>query len=278
MCLHFLHDLDVCSDRTSPSPRSLSVNCTPHDFWIGHPHQINISKLDNQNIIIRVATPDDEHYAETITKEMEESAKARGTGIAKRSPEYISQKMQEGKAVIAHTEDGTWVGFCYIEAWGHNQFVANSGLIVSPSFRKSGVAKQIKKRIFDLSREKYPNAKIFGLTTGLAVMKINSELGYEPVTYSELTDDEEFWKGCKACVNYDILMSKERKKCLCTAMLYDPADHYEPEETATDFKEKSRIYERFMKVKQSRLLKILRKKDGKMKAFASLLQLAGITI
>jgi len=193
---------------------------------------------------------------------MEASAKARGTGIAKRSPDYVAQKMQEGKAVIAHTEDGTWVGFCYIEAWGHEKFVANSGLIVSPAFRKSGVAKQIKKRIFELSREKYPEAKIFGLTTGLAVMKINSELGYEPVTYSELTDDEEFWKGCKACVNYDILMSKDRKNCLCTAMLYDPKDHYEPEETAEDFKQHSRLYERFMKVKQSRLLKALRLKDS----------------
>jgi hypothetical protein len=138
--------------------------------------------------------------------------------------------------------------------------VANSGLIVSPAFRKSGVAKQIKKRIFDLSREKYPHAKIFGLTTGLAVMKINSELGYEPVTYSELTDDEQFWAGCKACVNYETLMSKERKNCFCTAMLYDPADHYEPEETAADFKIHSNLYERFMKVKQSRLLKLLKRK------------------
>lgn len=215
-----------------------------------------------QELIIRVAHSGDEHYAVTITEEMEASARARGTGIAKRSPEYISAKMREGKAVIAHTADGAWVGFCYIEAWGHEQFVANSGLIVSPEFRKSGVAKRIKKRIFDLSREKYPNAKIFGLTTGLAVMKINSELGYEPVTYSELTDDEEFWKGCKACVNYDILMSKERKNCLCTAMLYDPKDHYEPEETAADFNSRSKLYERFMKIKQSRLLRALRKKDA----------------
>ena len=227
----------------------------------------------DQQIIIRVANSNDVHYAKAITDEMESSALARGTGIAKRSPDYVSAKMQEGKAVIAHTADGTWVGFCYIEAWGHDKFVANSGLIVSPVFRKSGVAKQIKKRIFDLSREKYPESKIFGLTTGLAVMKINSELGYEPVTYSELTDDEEFWKGCKACVNYDILMSKERKNCMCTAMLYDPADHYEPEETAEDFKSKSKLYERFMKVKQSRLLKVLRKKDPAAKAkHRSLLQ------
>ncbi len=175
---------------------------------------------------------------------------ARGTGIAKRSPEYIAKKMQEGKAVIALTRDNVWVGFCYIEAWGHDEFVANSGLIVSPEFRKSGVAKQIKKRIFELSRIKYPHAKIFGLTTGLAVMKINSELGYEPVTYSELTDDEEFWAGCKSCVNYDILMSKDRKNCMCTAMLYDPADHYEPRETKENFEKKSKVYERLLRWKQ----------------------------
>jgi hypothetical protein len=169
---------------------------------------------------------------------MAASAQARGTGIAKRSPEYISQKITEGKAVIAVTKDGQWVGFCYIEAWGHEKFVANSGLIVAPEFRKSGIAKTIKGRIFQLSRKKYPEAKIFGLTTGLAVMKINSDLGYEPVTYSELTDDENFWAGCKSCVNYDILMSKGRKNCLCTAMLYDPKDHPEPEKTAKDFQKK----------------------------------------
>lgn len=155
---------------------------------------------------------------------MAESAKARGTGIAKRSPDYIQTKMDEGKAVIALTDEGTWVGFCYIEAWEHGKYVANSGLIVSPPFRKSGVAREIKRKVFELSRKKYPDAKIFGLTTGLAVMKINSDLGYEPVTYSELTTDEEFWKGCRSCVNYDILMSKERKNCLCTAMLFDPVE------------------------------------------------------
>ncbi len=214
------------------------------------------------NIIVRVANSGDTHYAKIITDEMESSAKARGTGIAKRSPEYLAKKMEEGKAVIALLPDGTWVGFCYIEAWGHEQFVANSGLIVSPPFRKSGIAKKIKQTIFNLSRQKYPHAKIFGLTTGLAVMKINSELGYEPVTYSELTDDEEFWAGCKSCVNYDILMSKDRKNCMCTAMLYDPADHYEPEETTKEFNQNSKLYERFMKIKQGKLLSWFRKKEG----------------
>jgi hypothetical protein len=216
--------------------------------------------VDNQNIIIRVATPGDKHYAKTITDEMEASAKARGTGIAKRTPEYVAQKMEEGKAVIALTNEGEWVGFCYIETW-EGEYVANSGLIVAPAFRKSGVAKAIKQRIFQLSREKYPDAKIFGLTTGLAVMKINSELGYEPVTYSELTQDEKFWAGCKSCVNYDILMSKERKNCLCTAMLFDPKDHYEPQETTQHFEEKSPAYDRLMKIKQSKFLKRLKGTD-----------------
>ncbi|MET6995768.1 GNAT family N-acetyltransferase [Chitinophaga defluvii] len=186
--------------------------------------------MENQHIIVRVATPDDIHYSNTITDEMESSAKARGTGIAKRSPAYVELKMMEGKAVIAVTDKGEWVGFCYIEAWGHEKFVANSGLIVNPAFRGHGVAKSIKVKIFELSRKKYPDAKIFGLTTGLAVMKINSDLGYEPVTYSELTDDEEFWKGCQSCVNFDILTGKGRKNCLCTAMLYDPVEKAKEEE------------------------------------------------
>ncbi len=164
---------------------------------------------------------------------MAASAKARGTGIARRSPAYIQQKMLEGKAVIAHTPDGRWVGFCYIETWGHHQFVANSGLIVQPDFRGMGAATAIKRRIFQLSRDKYPQAKIFGLTTGLAVMKINSELGYEPVTYSELTQDDAFWQGCQSCVNYEILQSKSRKNCMCTAMLFDPAQLLEVEAAAS---------------------------------------------
>ncbi|MER3499081.1 MAG: GNAT family N-acetyltransferase [Chitinophagaceae bacterium] len=218
--------------------------------------------MGNQNIIIRVATPRDKVHAEIITEEMASSAKARGTGIARRTPEYICSKIDEGKAVIAVTSDGEWVGFCYIETWNHGEYVANSGLIVSPKFRKHGVAKFIKKRIFELSREKYPDAKIFGLTTGLAVMKINSELGYEPVTYSELTQDEAFWAGCKSCVNYDILMSKNRQNCLCTAMLYDPKDHYEPQETEEFFKKKSKVFERLQRTKESKFLQAFRKKEN----------------
>jgi hypothetical protein len=215
----------------------------------------------SQNINVIVASSEHHHYATMITDEMEASAKARGTGIAKRSPEYIIKKMDEGKAVIALTDDLTWVGFCYIETWD-GDYVANSGLIVAPDFRKSGVAKRIKETIFKLSRKKYPKAKIFGLTTGLAVMKINSDLGYEPVTYSELTKDEKFWEGCKSCVNFDILTMKERKNCLCTAMLYDPEDHYEPEETAADFQENSSLYERFVQFKKYILLKYRAGKGG----------------
>ncbi|MGE5108073.1 MAG: GNAT family N-acetyltransferase [Sphingobacteriales bacterium] len=217
--------------------------------------------MDNQNIIIRVAGSGDTHYAIAITDEMASSAQARGTGIAKRTPEYVAAKMEEGKAIIAHTKEGEWVGFCYIETWSHGEYVANSGLIVAPAFRKGGIAKAIKKRIFELSRERYPEAKLFGLTTGLAVMKINSELGYEPVTYSELTQDEAFWAGCKSCVNYEILMSKDRKNCMCTAMLFDPKDHYKPEETKQYFEENKTGFERLLKFKQWKLLKPFLKKD-----------------
>lgn len=217
-----------------------------------------------QKFKILIADPSHQDFAQIICDEMESSAKARGTGIAKRSPEYIKEKMREGKAVIAFTEDGIWAGFCYIETWSHGEYVANSGLIVAPAFRKSGLAKNIKKKIFDLSQKLYPGAKLFGLTTGLAVMKINSDLGYEPVTYSELTQDEAFWAGCKSCVNYEILMSKERKNCMCTAMLYDPKDQ-KPKETAQDFVKHSKLYERFMKIKQWGLLKnILRKEKVDM--------------
>jgi GNAT superfamily N-acetyltransferase len=216
--------------------------------------------VDNQNIAIRVAIPGDKIYAKTITDEMESSAKARGTGIAKRSPDYIAGKIDEGKAVIAVTADGTWVGFCYIETW-EGEYVANSGLIVAPAFRKSGVAKAIKQKIFELSRQKYPEAKIFGLTTGLAVMKINSELGYEPVTYSELTQDEKFWAGCKSCVNYDILMSKDRKNCLCTAMLFDPATAKAPEKTKEKMDGIWKVAQQLNNLKQSKFLKRLRGAD-----------------
>jgi hypothetical protein len=214
-----------------------------------------------QKFKILIANSSHQDFAQIICDEMESSAKARGTGIAKRSPDYIKEKMREGKAVIAFTEDGIWAGFCYIETWSHGEYVANSGLIVAPSFRKSGLAKNIKKKIFDLSQKLYPNAKLFGLTTGLAVMKINSDLGYEPVTYSELTQDEAFWAGCKSCVNYEILMSKERKNCMCTAMLYDPIDHKPKEEAAQDFVQHSKLYERFMKIKQWGMLKNLLRKE-----------------
>ena len=130
--------------------------------------------MDNQNIIIRVATAADKVYSKTITDEMEASAAARGTGIAKRTPEYVEQKIDEGKAVLAITDQNEWVGFCYIETWSNGEYVANSGLIVAPAFRKSGVAKAIKKRIFDLSREKYPESKLFGLTTGLQLLKLTA--------------------------------------------------------------------------------------------------------
>jgi predicted acetyltransferase len=160
-------------------------------------------------------------YAETICELIHISAQQRGTGIANRTPDYIADKIRQGKAVIAIDDDKA-VGFAYIETWSHGMFVANSGLIVAHEYRKTGLARQIKRKVFDLSRKLYPKAKIFSITTGLAVMKINSELGYVPVTFSELTRDIEFWKGCEGCKNYDILQRNEYKMCLCTGLIFDP--------------------------------------------------------
>ena len=173
-------------------------------------------------IQVVVARTEHRRYAETICQMMFEAAQVRGTGIAKRKPEYLERKIAEGKAIIAL--DGERVaGFCYIEDWENQKFVANSGLIVHPDYRQRGLAKRIKTEIFRLSKQRYPNAKIFGITTSRAVMKINSELGYQPVTFSELTQDETFWRGCRGCVNYDILTRTERKMCLCTGMVADLA-------------------------------------------------------
>ncbi len=190
-------------------------------------------------------------YAHIICDTIADSAKVRGTGIAKRTPEYIQKRLQNGNAIIALDGD-TFAGFCYIEVWGHEKFVANSGLIVHPDYRNQGLAKRIKKRIFDLSREKFPNAKIFGITTGLAVMKMNYELGYKPVTFSELTDDPEFWKGCQTCKNFDVLTRTEQKMCLCTGMLYDA--NAKPRSQANK-KPNSKTFERLKSIKETLLLR-----------------------
>lgn len=161
-------------------------------------------------------------WIKQICEETLSSAIARGTGISGRSPELLEKKMNKGEAVIAFASDGRWAGFAFISVWENGSYVSNSGLIVAPEFRHTGLAKKIKTKIFELSRKLYPDARIFSLTSGRAVMKMNHELGFEPVTFSELTSDEMFWESCKSCVNCPILMSKERKNCLCTAMLYDP--------------------------------------------------------
>ena len=196
---------------------------------------------------IVIANESHANYAEIICNTMEESAKVRGTGIARRTPEYILKKMSNGNAIIALDGD-KFAGFCYIEIWSHEKFVANSGLIVHPDYRNQGLAKDIKKAVFELSRKKYPNSKIFGITTGLAVMKINYELGYQPVTFSELTDDESFWSGCQTCKNFDILTRTERKMCLCTGMLYDPAKK-KPLEKREKLNEKA--FKRLKSIKQT---------------------------
>jgi len=197
---------------------------------------------------IIIADKSHSKYAEIICETIAESANVRGTGIARRTPEYIIQRMENGNAVIALDGDA-FVGFCYIEKWDHGKFVANSGLIVHPDYRGKGVAKLIKAKIFEHSRTKFPDAKVFSITTGLAVMKMNSELGYKPVTFSELTKDQSFWKGCQTCKNYDVLQRTSQTMCLCTGMLYDPKVKSEPQ------KVKENVFKRLKSIKQNIFLK-----------------------
>ncbi|MFQ3180864.1 MAG: N-acetylglutamate synthase-like GNAT family acetyltransferase [Polaribacter sp.] len=189
-------------------------------------------------------------YAEIICNTIEDAAEIRGTGIAKRKPAYIIEKMKNANAVIA-LDDNKFAGFCYIEAWGHGKFVANSGLIVHPHYRNIGLAKQIKQVIFKHSRTKFPDAKVFSITTGLAVMKLNSDLGYKPVTFSELTDDQSFWDGCKTCKNYDILTRTKRKMCMCTGMLFDPKNNNKS--ASKEIKES--VFKKLKNMKQQLFLK-----------------------
>ncbi|MDE6179011.1 MAG: GNAT family N-acetyltransferase [Duncaniella sp.] len=177
--------------------------------------------MNNDQIKVMFATEEHTKYAQRIVDLIYESALQRGTGIARRSPEYIAQKIRGGKAVVALWYDQL-IGFIYIESWEPGYYVATSGLIVDPEFRRLGLAARIKAKTFDLARLRFPFAKIFSITTSLPVMKLNSQMGYKPVTFSELTTDEEFWAGCKGCVNYDILQRNNRRMCLCTGMLYDP--------------------------------------------------------
>ncbi|MEX0987111.1 MAG: GNAT family N-acetyltransferase [Bacteroidales bacterium] len=177
---------------------------------------------------IYIAEEKDLVYLDDIEQGILSASKVKGTGIAVRDRDYLSKKILEGKAIIAVHSDGTWAGFCYIESWGHNKFVANSGLVVNPDFRGQGLASSIKAKALELSARLFPEARLFGLTTSLAVMKINSSLGYHPVTFSELTTDDDFWKGCQTCPYYDILVRTRRTQCLCTAMLkQSPAEEKE---------------------------------------------------
>ena len=177
-----------------------------------------------EEIKVMVADASHEKYVDTILETMASSAKVRGTGIARRSHEYVATKMKEGKAVIALCNED-FVGFSYIETWGNKHYVTTSGLIVNPDYRHRGVAKRIKNLTFTLARLRWPKAKIFSLTSGSAVMKMNTQLGYLPVTFSDLTDDEAFWRGCEGCINVDVLKRTERRFCICTGMMYDPEEH-----------------------------------------------------
>ena len=177
--------------------------------------------MSRNKIIVRISNASDLQYVSIIENQITESTKYPGVKMLRRSPELIAEKIILGEAVIACTLSGEWVGFSYIQPWDNATFVANCALVVAHPYRQKGIARRIKEKILDLSKKKYPGAKIFGLTASLAVMKINSSLGFHPVTYSEITQNEQYWTACQSCSNYSILESRKQKNCLCTAMVYN---------------------------------------------------------
>ncbi|WP_221393637.1 hypothetical protein [Dyadobacter sp. NIV53] len=235
----FIYSFSLFAKRDETERKRLKF-FMPDDFYTIFLHKIEKPELSKEpalsmlnisidDITLRLANREDWIFAKQITGEMQSSAINRGCGISKRSPLSVIRKMLEGKAIIAVTPDNKWAGFSYIETYENNEFVSNSGLIVAPAYRQCGVAKAVKQHIFELSRTLYPNAKIFSITTGAAVMKMNTRLGFEPVTYGEITREKQFWQGCKSCVNYQTLLSKDCKNCFCTAMLCVP-EQEEPQE------------------------------------------------
>lgn len=172
---------------------------------------------------IEVLVADESHksYIPDILAAIYEASKVKGNSIVMRDPEYLAQKMREGKAVIALC-DGVFVGFCYLECWQDEQFVANSGLIVKPEYRGLGVATGIKKQIFEICRTMFPEAGIFSITKSQAVIRMNTALGFERVSYDQLTTDPKFWKGCDTCPDYPVLQASQGKSCHCIGLLYRP--------------------------------------------------------
>jgi len=209
-------------------------------------------------VTINVASEKDVKFTKEISELIENATKKRGTGIAKRSPSYLEEKILTGKAIIAKGNTNKLIGFCYIESWGHKDFVATSGLIVKDNYRGVGISKKIKEEAFKLSREKFPKAKLFSITTSIAVMKLNMRMGYEPVTLENLTNDKEFWEGCKGCANYPILKQTDYKHCLCTGLLYDPV------KKENDFKDTKTftVYSRWFKYKLQVLSKYAKPKKA----------------
>lgn len=178
--------------------------------------------LNNADFTVKTADCNHHKYIPDILEAIYDASKVKGNSIVMRDPAYLAKKMDEGKAVIA-TQGDKFAGFCYIESWESERFIANSGLIVKPEYRGLGLASRIKKTIFDICRTMFPDAKIFSITKSQAVIKMNTRLGFMEVPYSELTVDPKFWKGCDTCPHYQTLLDNGMQNCECHGLLYIPA-------------------------------------------------------
>lgn len=185
-----------------------------------------LAKLSDEKVSdeVRILPATTEHlrYVPAIVQLIEDASNEPGAALAKRSAEYVTSKIEHGFAVIALTEDDKVVGFQCLSPWEGDKFVSHSALVVHPNFRRQGLSREIKGQIVELTRKKFPEAIMFGITLSPSVMSLNTAHGFRPVGYDSLTKDDAFWKGCETCPYHDVLLKMQRTVCLCTALRLDP--------------------------------------------------------
>lgn len=171
---------------------------------------------------MRFATVYDQQYADNIAHEISISALLRNVAIEPRTGDYIFQKMIDGLAVIAiDNETEEWIGFCALDVWNHQRYVANTGLIVKPKYRGKNVSNLLKNKLFELARIKFPSAKIFSLTNKELIKKINIDLGFQEVEAREILYDPYFNTGMNSWVDF-IELLKHSEESGHKAMVFDP--------------------------------------------------------
>ncbi len=175
------------------------------------------------DLLIRQSIGEDIQHVANIVSTID--AAAQSSDIATRSPELITSKIEQEHAALALTTENMVVGFGYISLYNDN-VLSHSALVVHPEYRGRGIFRGLKKTLIDIGDKLFPGVDIISLTTSLKVKKVNESLGYKAVSLKELTQDKNFWSGCKGCKQYDEMQQMKFPEsensigeyCCCSAM------------------------------------------------------------